>query len=287
MRSLLLLILVFTANLITAQETLSVRIMERQTSLGLQPAYEVEIPQATSRDAIRILERKLVPGGIASMFSKKPKFVQEKDEWIMRGVSVKLISNTPLNIFSQVTEFPEQILVKLFFQEGEVFIGKDSLNVSTRDAKNFVREFAVEVYRDAVGKELSGEQNILRSLERDLRQMGRKQSSNERKISNLKSNNQDLRSENREYEMRLKRKDSFQAEGEGTVIIMEQHETDAKQLNKNIRSNDRKIKSNERRITKFERQGNRNLQDQGDLLNSIDRQKIKINEVRTKLQNIK
>ena len=287
MRSLLILILVFTAFAVTAQETLSVKILERQTSLGLQPAFEVEIPQATSSDAIKTLERKLVPRGILSLFSKNPKFVQEKDEWIMRQVSVKQISNNPLNVYAQVTEFPERIFVKLFFQEGEIFIGRDSLNVSTHDAGKFVREYALEVYRDAVGQELSGEENVLRSLERDLKQMGRKQSTNERKISDLKSDNLDLRNEITEYEMRLKRKDSFSAEGEGAVIVLEQHESDAKQLTKNIRSNQRKIKSNERRITKFERQGNRNLRDQGDLLNAIDIQKIKINEVRTKLQNIR
>jgi hypothetical protein len=287
MKNILILLWMFAGTVAFAQQDLSVGIMERQTSQGLQPAFETEIPQASGNDAIKILESKLVNKGLFSLFSRNPKFVQEKDEWIMREVTVKQISSDPLTVYAQVTEFPEKIFVKLFFKEGEQFIGRDSLNVKTGDTRKFVREFAVEVYRDAVGNELKDEENKLRSLERDLKQMGRRLSSNERKVSNLRSDNQEMRSEIRTYEMRLQRKDTFSAEGEGAVIIMDQHAADTKKLNKDIRSNQRKINRNERQINKFERQGNRNLSDQSDLLNTMDRQKIVINEVKTKLQNIK
>jgi hypothetical protein len=270
------------------QEQLTVSIQERPSSQGIRPAFEVEVPQATANEAISILEKTLAPGGLFGIFSRKPRLVQEKDEWIMRDVEVKKISTQPLNVYAQVSAFPERIFIKIFFQEGGVFIGSpESGSATVEDATRFVREYAVEVYRDAVKKELNGEENNLRALERDLRKMGRQQNSNDRKISNMRSDNQEMRSEIRDNEMRLQRKELFDASGSQAQGMLEQHEADAKKLRKDIRSNQKKINRNERRINKFERQGNRNLREQGEMLNTIDRQKIVVNEIKTKLQNIK
>ena len=273
---------------ISAQEEITVNLQERPSSQGLQPAFEVEIPQAKENDAINILQKTLAPSGILNIFSKKPRLVQVKDEWIMNDVELNKISNKPLNVYAQVSSFPERIYVKIFFQEDQTFIGSsEPMSAKTEDARRFVRDYAVEVYRNAVESELRYEQGILRSLEQDLSKMGRKNSSNDRKISNMKSDNADMKNEIREYEMRMERKQTFNAQGEGATIILDQNEVDAKQLQKDIRSNQSKINRNERRISKFERQGNRNLREQGDLMNQIDLQKIKVNEVETKLSKIK
>jgi len=268
-----------------AQETIIVNIQERPSSQGLQPAFEVEIPQATSPDAVRILERMLAP---RRLFSKNQKFVQEGDEWIMRNVDIKKISSSPLTVIAQVSSFPERVFVRIFFSDDQGFVGSpESMSAKTEDANRFVRDYALDVYRDAVEKELRNEQNILRSLEQDLKKMGRQQGSNERKINNLKSDNLEMRNEIRNYEMRLQRKDSFNATGESALIVLDQHEEDTKQLQKDIRSNQRKINRNERRISKFERQANRSVRDQRDILDQIDHQKIAVNEVETKLRNIR
>lgn len=268
-----------------AQEEIIVNLQERPSSQGTHPAFEVEIPQATSADAIRILERILAP---RRLFSKNQKFVQESDEWVMRNADVKRISSSPLTAIAQVSSFPERIFVRIFFSDEQGFIGSsESMAAKTEDASRFVRDYALDVYRDAVEKELRNEQNILRSLEQDLRKMGRQQGSNERKINNLKSDNLEMRNEIRDYEMRIKRKDSFNATGESAQIVLEQHEEDTKQLQKDIRSNQRKLNRNERRVSKFERQANRSVRDQRDILDQIDRQKIVVNQVETKLRNIR
>lgn len=268
-----------------AQEEIIINIQERPSSQGLQPAFEVEIPQATSPAAVRILERMLAP---RRLFRKNQKFVQEGDEWVMRNVDVKRISSTPLTAIAQVSAFPERISVRIFFSDEQGFIGSsESMAAKTEDASRFVRDYALNVYRDAVEKELKNEQDILRSLEQNLRKMGRQQSSNERKINNLKSDNLEMRNEIRNYEMRMQRNNTFNAGGESTKIVLEQHEEDTKQLQKDIRSNQRKINRNERRISKFERQANRSVRDQRDILNQIDRQKIVVTEVETKLRNIR
>jgi hypothetical protein len=290
MKQLIIIFLLIAGALaVSAQEEITVTLQERPSSKGLQPAFEVEIPQAKENDAINILQKTLAPRGLFRIFSKNPRLVQVKDEWIMRDVEVNKISIKPLNVYAQVSSFPERIFVKIFFQEeDQEFIGSsESKSAKTEDASRFVREYGVEVYRNAVEAELRIEQDILSSLEQDLRKMGRKNSSTDRKISNMKSDNADMRNEIREYEMRMERKQTFNAQGEGATIILDQNEVDAKQLRKDIRSNQSKINRNERRISKFERQGNRNLRDQGDLMNQIDRQKIVVNVVETKLSKIK
>jgi hypothetical protein len=289
MKQLIIIFLLLAGALaISAQEEIKVTLQERPSSQGLQPAFEVEIPQAKDNDAINILQKTLAPRGVFSIFRKNPKLEQVKDEWIMNDVELNKISNKPLNVYAQVSSFPERIFVKIFFQEDQTFIGSsEKVSAKTEDARRFVRDYAVEVYRNAVETELRYEQDILRSLEQDLIKMGRKNSSNDRKISNMKSDNSDMRNEIREYEMRMERKQTFNAQGEGATIILDQNEVDAKQLQKDIRSNQKKINRNERRISKFERQGNRNLRDQGDLMNQIDLQKIVVIEVETKLSKIK
>lgn len=288
MKKYILLFLVFAGLAAFAQEEIKVSIQERPSSQGLQPAFEVEIPQATTNDAIHILERTLAPRGFFGMFRKSPKLIPEKDEWIMRDIEIKKISDSPLNVYAQVSTFPERIFVKIFFQENDNFIGfTESSNAKNENISRFVRDYAVEVYRHAVEKELNHEEGILKSLENDLRKMGRQQSSFEQRVKNLKSDNNDMRNEIKEFEMRLGRKQSFQAEGEVAQIVLEQHETDLKQLQKDIRKNQKTIRTNERRISKYETKGKRNLKDQRDLLNSIDNQKIVVGEIRNKLSNIR
>lgn len=285
MKILIFWMFLFLGTTAIAQEEIVVIIQERPTSQGIQPAFEVEIPQASANDAIRLLDRTMAPRGL---FRKRPKLVQEKDEWIMRDVTIKQVSSESLNVYTQVSSFPDRIFAKIFFQQGGTFIGSgETMTATKEDATRFVRDYAVQVYRDAVEKELHAEENNLRALERDLNKMGRQQKGNERKISNMRSDNRDMQNEIRDSEMRLQRKNTFQATGEGAQIMLEQHQADAKKLSRDIRTNQRKISRNERRINKMDRQGNRNVREQGTVLNNIDRQKIVVSEVKTKLQNIK
>lgn len=285
MKILLVILCLLTGLSADAQEEIKVTVQERPSSQGIQPAFETEIPQATSADAIRILELTLSPSRI---FSKRQKFVQDGDEWIMRDVDIKKISSGPITVFAQVSSFPERIFMKIFLKDSDGFIGvSPETGAKTEDASKLIRDFAVEVYRDAVGKELRNEQVILKSREQDLKKMRRKSSQNERRINGLKSDNIEMRNENREYQMQLGRKENFSTQGENVQIILYQHEIDAKKLEKEIRSNQRNINRNERKISKFERQSTHNLREQGDILNQIDKQKIVVNDIESKLRNIR
>lgn len=272
---------------VLAQEEIVVKMQERPSSRGLQTAFEVEVPQAQADDAIRILENTLAPGGFTGLFKKRPKLVRENDEWIMRDVELKSIASEPLTVYAQVTSFPERIFVRLFFEGDQGFAGSSESTINTGRASQYVRDYGVKVYRDAVEQELKREKGVLSRFQKDLKKMGRQQSNTDRRISNMKSVIADLERENAELNMRSQRKESVILEGAGAQAMKKQHDEDAAQLQKQIRSNEKKIRSNSRKISRSERKGTRNLRDQADILNQIDQQKLVIREVESRLRNIR
>lgn len=282
MKTLLSLMLLFSTLTLFAQETLMVKVEESQTSQGMQPAFVVEVPQATDNDAISILERTLVPRNLLTTFSKTPKFVKEKNEWSMQAVEVKRISGQPLDVFAQAQKLNNRVLVKVFFKEGEDFIGKDSTDLRTDDAVKYVYDYALDVYRDAVEKELKAEESTLRSLEYNLRTAGHQQNKNDSRIANLRSVTEGLQNEMAESRDLLR-----SASGDASVIMLDGTELDKKKLDKEIRSKQRKIKKNESRISKLQRQGSQKSREQSNLERQIELQKDVIQGVNDKLMNIR
>ncbi|GAP69688.1 hypothetical protein BA6E_121138 [Bacteroidales bacterium 6E] len=288
MKTLLLIIFTLTIQWAQAQEEIKVNLKEYPTSRGNQPAFEVEIPQATTNDAVSILEKKLVPGGFFSMFKKKPRFVQEKDEWIMRGVEIREIGPGLTDVYLQVAAFPGRIFTRVFFDTADGFIGSsDNMLRNSESAMKLVRDYAVDVYKHAVSLELQEEENTLRSMERDLGRLTKGQSRSDRQISSLKSDIADMKREIDEYQMRLDRRETINLEGLDAETLRQQHAETAKEIEKDIRSNEKQIRRNERKISNLERKVGKNLRNQGDQLNLIDKQKLKIKEVEDKLGNIK
>lgn len=287
MKSLIITLLCAVSFHVLAQDEIVVKIQERPSSRGLQPAFEVEIPQAQAGDAIQILENTLSPKGFLGIFKKRQRFVQEKDEWIMRDVQIKDVASEPLSVYAQVTSFPERIFVRIFFEGNQGFAGSAESNVNPDRTAQYVRDYGVNVYRDAVEQELKREEGVLSSMQRDLKKMGRKQSNTDKRISNMRSDIVELERENADLKMRSQRKETVILEGAGAQAMKKQHDQDARQLQKQIRSNERKIRKNSRRISKSERLGNRNLREQADILNQIDQQKLVIREIESRLRNIR
>jgi len=287
MKSLIIILLCTVGLHVFAQDEIVVKMQERPSSKGLQPAFEVEVPQAQADDAIQILENTLSPKRFLGIFKKRQRLVQEKDEWIMRNVEIKNIASEPLSVYAQVTSFPERIFVRLFFEGDQGFVGSSESTINPDRTSQYVRDYGVSVYRDAVEQELKREEGILSQMQNDLKKMGRKQSNTDKRISNMRSSIVELERENADLKMRSQRKETVILEGAGAHAMKKQHEKDASQLQKQIRSNERKIRKNSRRISKSERLGNRNLREQADILNQIDQQKLVIREIESRLRNIR
>jgi len=278
MKQLFTLFLVMSFFRITAQEPIEVMIETRPSSQGIQPAFEVAVPQATEKDAIKLWDNTIIN---RNLFSKSPKMEKAKDEWIVKGVVIDEITSDPMDVFTQVSTFPEKIYVKIFFRGDGGYIGSPESSQQVTDAaKQFVRNYGVDLYRLAVENELKEEEKKLNSLEGDLNKMQRKVRSFNRKVSKAEREEGNFKDDLKESEsvLRSRERDA------GKVA----KEEDAKEeLEKEIKTAEKEIKKAEREQSKFERKIRKNEKAQREIENEIAKQKTRIESVKAKLNGIR
>lgn len=270
-----------------AQDTIRVITQERPSSKGLQPAFEVAVPQATTKEAIALWQETLVPKKFLNVLKKTPKLKKEKDEWIMREVVLKEISSQPLTVYTRVTNFTGKLYFTAFFSGENGFLGSAATPLYANEAASaLVRNFGVDLYRQAVGKELKAEENKLKSLEKDLKSLKKKRGSYESKIKDKKAEISDLNAGARETEMRIDRRQNYNDQGNPSAVEAVRSTTTG-ELQKQLKAEKKDIKKANRSVRSAERKVNKNLKAQSDKLNEIDRQKVRVEEVKVKLSRIK
>jgi len=288
MKKLLLFALLLWLAPTYAQDTIRVITQERPSSKGLQPAFEVAVPQATTKEAIALWQETLVPKKFLNVLKKTPKLKKEKDEWIMRDVLLKEISSQPLTVYTRVTNFTGKLYFTAFFSGENGFLGSATAPLYANEAASaFVRNFGVDLYRQAVGKELKAEENKLKSLEKDLKGLKKKRGSYENKIKDKKAEISDLNAGTRETEMRIDRRQNYNDQGQNPAAVEAVRSTTTEELQKQLKAEKKDIKKANRSVRSTERKVNKNLKAQSDKLNEIDRQKVRIEEVKVKLSRIK
>ncbi len=281
MRTLLTLIFIAGFMSVAAQMPIEVKIESRPSSLGIQTAFEVLIPQATTNDAIDLWKKTIIPGGL---FKKEPKMEKVKDEWIVNNVLISDITNLPLNVFTQVTSFPGNIYVRIFLQSEGGFLGSSGSSPETTDAAvRFIRNYAVDLYRKTVEKELKVEQKNLKELENDLSKLTKQNKSYNRKISEAQKDERELKVEAVQNEELLKNQENVieldNPEGKG--------KTYQEQLEKQAKDTEKDLNKAQKSQKKFNRKVNKNEKAQREKSNEIEKQKIRVEEVKTKLNNIR
>ena len=281
MRTIFTSLFILAAIILQAQVTIEVKVESRPSSHGVQPAFEVLVPQATDKEAMDLWKKTLLPGGL---FKKEPKMLKIKDEWAVNNIVINEISPLPVNIFAQVNSFTGSIYFRAFFQAENGFLGtQGSPEESVNAASQYVRKFAVELYRDAVGNELKQEEKKLKNLENDLSRLQRQNKSYNNKISDAQKDEHDLKREAQLNEDLLKNQQN----------VIETDTSDPKgrsakdQLEKQVKDTQKDIEKTQKSQTKFSRKVNKNERDQDDKAHEIELQKQKVDEVRTKLNNIK
>jgi len=266
---------------VAAQVPIEVKIETRPSSLGIQTAFEVLVPQATANDAVDLWKKTIIPGGL---FKKEPKMEKVKDEWIVKNVLISDITTLPLNVITQVSTFTGNIYVRIFLQTEGGFLGSSGSSRETTDAAvKFIRNYAVDLYRDAVGKELKQEEKKLKDLENDLEKLFKQNNNYNDKISGARKDERDLKDEARQNEELLKNQEN--------VIQIENSDTKGKtpqeQLEKQIKSTEKDLNKAQKSQSKYSNKLNKNEKAQKDKAREIEKQKKHVEEVRTKLDNIR
>lgn len=264
-----------------AQEPLEVKIEPRPSSQGVQSAFEVIVPQATVDDAVKLWEKTVSPGGL---LSKSPKMENIKDEWIIRNIIIDDISPDPFTSITQVSSFPGNIYVRIFLQNEEGFLGSPESSTQAADAAaGYIRNYAVELYKQAVEKELKEEEKKLNELENEYNKMSRQNKSYDKKISKAEKEESSLRGDLKDDKKLLKEtkksKDSDKSYDEQAEAQEE--------LEKNIKDVNKDLKKAQKTQSRFEKKINKNESEQEDLEYRIEMQEERVNEVKIKLENIK
>jgi hypothetical protein len=281
MRTLFTLLFFLGVMGLKAQVTIEVKVESRPSSLGVQPAFEVMVPQASAGDAIDLWKKTILPGGL---FKKQPKMDKVKDEWIVNNVLISDITSSPLNVFTQVNTFTGNIFVRVFLQTDGGFLGSyGSSNDAVTAASGFIRNYAVELYRQAVAKELKQEEKKLTDLENDLSRLQRQNKSYNNKITDAQKDEKDLKNEVIQNEELLRNQQNvIQVDNTnpGTKTVQEQ-------LEKQVKETEKDLEKTQKSQYKYDKKLSKNDREQKDKIFEIDRQKGRVDEVRRKLNNIR
>jgi hypothetical protein len=281
MRTSFTLLLILAGLVLHAQVPIEVKIEPRPSSKGIQPSFEVMVPQATANDAIDLWKKTIIPG---RLFKKTPKMEKKGDEWMVNNVLITDITAIPLNVYTQVSSFSGSIYFRAFFQAETGFLGsQESSEEVVSEASRFVRNYAVQLYRQAVGKELKQEERKLKDLENKLSRLQKQNRNFNNKISDAQRDEMDLKNEALQNEELLKNQQN----------IIQVDSTDLntgkarEQMEKQVRDNQKDITKSQKSQNRYSRKAYSNQKDQKEKINQIEQQRQKVAEVQTKLDNIR
>ncbi len=258
------------------QETLEVKVEDRPSSMGVQTAFEVLVPQATTDEAIALWKKTITP---KKLFKKTAKLEKVKDEWLVNNILIKDITSSPLNVITQVSSYPGHLYIRVFLQSEGGFIGSwGSSRQTTEAAEKFIYDYAIDLYRQAVEKELKQEEKVLKTLEKEQDKLMSKHKKYDEKIDEAQQERTELRGSSNYQEQLLKDSKNDRVFSEGTT---------SDDLKKELKANKKDLKKAKRSESKYEKKIKKNMKSQRDKTHEIEKQKIKIEEIKIKLRNIR
>jgi chromosome segregation ATPase len=269
-------------------------------SKGDQPAFIVEIPQVTAEN-IEKSWMKLIRQ------NTKSKVSTENGEIIILNTQIAEISDKPINIYSAVYQADSAVkLVSLFEIDSSFFSfdgDKEDMNYERiyQGIENFLHDFAVTEYRDAVEEELKTENKELKKLNGDLQKLVKQTETFQKKIRQNESDSLNAEDQISSLEVDKQRKqDEIDSKKESMSSIAGDKELydEAKKYLKSLEKQRKKI---EKEIDKLKaniveyhsdnvevkRSIVENNKKKEELLNEISKQQETVKKVTRKLENIK
>ncbi|GIV34031.1 MAG: hypothetical protein KatS3mg031_1566 [Chitinophagales bacterium] len=157
-------ILTFAQNNTSVPEPIQVEDIVKTISRGNQPGLKVLLYQTEKKDAESQWD---------ALLRKKAKAKTEnaQNEIIARGITLKEVSNRPLNIYAVFNPYADYVEMYVFFETDSVFLTKTVNETEYLSARKFVRDFAVQTYREAVSDQIKTEEKNLSSLEKELKKL--------------------------------------------------------------------------------------------------------------------
>ncbi len=295
-------ILVFLALIIAipsfAQEPITIREENVDMSKGNQPAYIVMIPQSNMKNVLKSWTKKIKQ-------NTKSKVKQNGAEHSIQGTLITEIYSDPINIYSAVIQVDSSVKLISMYEVDSVFFSPN-VNDSHIDnertyqgIKNFIYGFALEEYKNSVGEELKMESNTLKDLANQLEKL-EKQNTNYHK--NIATNEQNILKSESELELLGKQKErnledidrnranlssASKEEEKGAKKLLNSSEKEKKSIENKLEKEEKNIINYNAKISEFTRLAEENLIAQVSTKEEIEAQKMVVERVTQKLNNIK
>ena len=265
-------------------------------SKGEQTAFQVLIPEAKLKNVETGWKKKLKT-------KSKAKVEEIGGEYIIYGAIDENIASGGFNVFSKLLETTEGVVLTVWFMRSDsVFISRESAPDKSLAVEKYVRDFAVEEYRQVVSGQLNTENKKLSELESDLKQLinneekaNKKINENERSISrtkaDIRSNENDQKVKEAEVKKQKAVVESLKTSPgdayKGAQKTLKQFESELKkQVSENEKMH-KQIDKMEAEIREEQRNIAQSVQEQYQKRADIDKQKTVVKTFEEKLSSIK
>lgn len=145
-----------------AQEEIKVKLKDKKFYDTEAIAYVVEIPQAEHKTVERAWAKYLKS-------NRKETVIQENGLFTINKKYLPKISTDSIDITSYIKDYNQHIVLSVAFKLNEKYISDLSDDEIHYPALEYVRNFAVEQYQNAVKKELNEEKKKYTQLENELK----------------------------------------------------------------------------------------------------------------------
>jgi len=161
-----LVISVFTLPLM-AQD---IREVEKTISMGAQPAFVINHPNATVKMAEKAWEEHMKKNG-------KAKKNRKSKEYETMDADINVISRTGLNVYFIAEDGADMATSYIFFDNGQEFITSATNQDAADGVYEFLTPFVYGVEKLVVEEELEQEEKSLKALGKDLEKLGKQNAS--------------------------------------------------------------------------------------------------------------
>ncbi len=180
-----------------AQRKIVVEDVIREMSLGMQPGFEMTIPEVTFRGIESKLTKFMRQGS-------RGRVERGNGDLFITAVSDKNIHHEPFNLYVRHLEVQDGVRITAFYTPDDTTFFSGTVHAEVAMAiRNELREFGVARYREAVNGELHSQERILDDMEDELEAVIKESRQMEKTIKDSKRNIERRKEEIRDLKNRI------------------------------------------------------------------------------------
>ncbi|REJ84878.1 MAG: hypothetical protein DWQ44_08625 [Bacteroidetes bacterium] len=280
---------------IQAQDRLDVSESQEMMSQNMQNGFGISIPKAKIKDVEKAWKKYVKKESKASL-------KENEGEYSAMSCVIPAVSTDTCNLYTRFNEADNAVRMFAFLEVNDRFISSSRDSEKTTNFKFWIRNFALEQYREAVEDELKTEKRNLDKMEGDLKSFEKEISSaedrirkNNREIERLRSEIETLRKEqaftNNEILKQKQMLTTFLGSAEQRKVEEKRLKDMEKEYKRSVKKDEsahRKIDKLEDEIKKLDKEIDKNKKKEiPDKKDEINAQKLKVKNVEDLLSNIR